>query len=71
MNNKGFSLVGILLLVVGFVIIGFSWYPCISGGAPYDIQKATSCMLSLTTLLLTGIGTLIAFIGAWLNYYSK
>lgn len=64
---------GVLLLIVGLAIIGYSWIGgCIGfNGVPYDINKITSCMLSLRNITLTGIGTLIAFIGALLSYYSN
>ena len=66
MNKKGTSLFGTILLIIGFMIIGFSWYPCISGSAPYDINKVFSCMFNLRNILLTGIGAVIGFIGACL-----
>ena len=71
MNKKGNSLFGTILLIIGFMIIGFSWFVCIGNTLPYDTNNFSSCMISFRNILLTGIGALFGFIGACLCQNSN
>ncbi len=66
MNKKANSTLGFVVLSLGMMIVGFSLYFCVSGGAPYDINEVASCIFSLNKIFLIGIGALFAFIGACL-----
>lgn len=66
MNKKANSTLGFVVLSIGMMIVGFSMYSCVSGGAPYDINEVTACIFSLNKIFLIGIGGLFAFIGACL-----